>query len=110
MIEGVSLPWAQIGAGTLVTLFVLMLWTDRILTKSRHLEVVQILKERIADRDAQISERDRRIERTERQRDDAITLTRTLLETNAEMARQKDASLEALERLAQHAESGGGDL
>lgn len=101
MVDGVPIGWVQIGAGGLVTLFVLMLWNDRILTKARHLEVVNMLKDRI-------TEGDRRLARVEKERDDALSLAQTAVETSNIQARTKDASLAAVEAVHAEAKQAGG--
>lgn len=102
MLEGIPLGWQQIGAVGLVTIFVLMMWTDRIITRSRHLEVVNMLKDRI-------TEGDKRLGKVEKERDDALALAKTAIETSNIQARTKDASLAAVEAVRDATTRQGGE-
>ena len=93
MLEGIPLGWQQIGAVGLVTIFVLMMWTDRIITRSRHLEVVNMLKDRI-------TEGDKRLCKVEKERDDALALAKTAIETSNIQARTKDEFRKYVHRTA----------
>ena len=94
----------------LVTLFVVMIMRGRLITLRAHLEIVALLKERLTERDEAIKERDARILKLEKERDDALSLATTATETVNIQARIKDASLVAVEAVRDAtAPQGGGD-